>query len=198
MAAVAVIPGFHAIGAGQGAGDGEDFGAVALGEVAAEIAATATAAMAVIDFFTARVDHVQVDIGIVGIPGQDHAQADFHRCQQFGGNLKGCDINFGMSGQQCGQFVQGDQVDFGKTRGPGAGGDLPEQAGRALHGRSIQTCQCQCQIAVALGLFRALGQGIFERAHGQFGMIPLHQAIAQDTDHGGVFIADFSEVGEDA
>jgi hypothetical protein len=126
LAAVAEVMGLDAISAGQRAGNGEDFGAIPLGEVAADVAAALAARLAVIDRFADRVDHPQVDVGVVRIPGEHHAQVGLERGEEFLGNGERAEFRCRFrAGDEGVEFVQGDEVDVGEAAMPVVGGDEP-------------------------------------------------------------------------
>src|SRR6185437_16473715 len=115
-----------AVLAGLGVAQRELLGPVAAGRVVTDGAALVRQVVAVEHLLAVRIDHVQVDVGRVGIPGQDDANVERHVLQQARvdrGDVHRLAVSLGP-GDDGVELGQGDQVDVGEARVPRAGDDL--------------------------------------------------------------------------
>src|SRR5581483_146500 len=145
----------------------ELLGAIALGEVLAEVAAFLARRVAVEDLLARGLGHPEVHVRRVGVPGQDDAQVESRR---------------GWLGEVS-ALAGRDLVDLGEAAVPLASLDLREvrRGGRDVAEVGLE----EGEIAEGLRLLGAQGGDALEDLEGERGLVELLEPVGEDTERRG-------------
>ena len=151
--------------------------------------------MTVRAWFAVRVEHPEIHVGVVGVPGKDDPNVNRQVLEQALVEIAQLQL-FSAGGDYGVHFVERGQLDFGEAPVPSAFHDLLEQVDGSLV--LLVGGEGEGEVAVGLWFLLAHLQDFLEDGHGELWATDLHEAITENAQELRVLQFHFRHVGEDA